>query len=127
MPGNRYMTIFVIEEQYVMLFLHKKKDVFEEILYKVIAQAAIRTDGATEYLDKTVSAVLLKRGIFKQTTCARQQFQDGMVDHQQQRQDCTHSSIQEHADTCLSPNYAYMNIWYSNKLQQYACIHKVQQ
>jgi hypothetical protein len=84
--GNRYKTIFTIAKVlYVMIFLHKKKDVFEELLDKAIAQAGtapkiIRTDGASEYLDQAVSAELTRRGIFRQTTCAHQQFQDGKVE-----------------------------------------------
>jgi hypothetical protein len=54
-------------------------------LDKAIAQAGttpkiIHTDGASEYLDKEVTDMLTRRGIFKQTTCARQQFQDGKVE-----------------------------------------------
>ncbi len=70
-----------------MVFLHKTKDatVFEQLLNKAIAQAGIapkilRTDGAIEYLDKEITAMLEQRGIFKQTTCAHQQFQDGKVE-----------------------------------------------
>jgi hypothetical protein len=40
--GNRYKTIFTIAKcLYVMTFLHKSKDVFEQLLDKAIAQAAI--------------------------------------------------------------------------------------
>jgi hypothetical protein len=40
--GNRYETIFTIAKcQYVMTFLHKSKDVFEQLLDKAIAQAGI--------------------------------------------------------------------------------------
>jgi hypothetical protein len=84
--GNRYMTIFVIAgPRFVMIFPHKKKSDFDTLLDKAIAQAGsapktLRTDGALEYLDVDISASLLRRGIFKQTTCAHQQFQDGKVE-----------------------------------------------
>ena len=81
--GNRYMTIFVIlATRYVMIFLHKEKSEWPEILLQAFAQAGeipktLRTDQAPEYNCEKTKEIYRKNHILKQSTNAYQQFGNG--------------------------------------------------
>ena len=81
--GHRYICIFkILKSRYVMIFLHKTKDEFPELLLKAFAQAGktlkiLRTDGAAELNSEQVQGILLERGIFKETSNAYEQHGNG--------------------------------------------------
>ena len=71
-----------MKSRYVMIFLHKKKSDYPELLEKAITQAGyapkiMRTDGAGEYSGPEAEAIYKKHNIFKQTGNPHQQFQNG--------------------------------------------------
>ena len=84
LAGNRYVTIFVILfSRYVIIFLHRKKSDFPEILRKAIIQAGkapkiLRTDNAGEYTGAEAEAIYNKHGIKRQYGNPYQQFQNGV-------------------------------------------------
>ena len=77
---NRYLTVFVnADTRYAMIFLHKTKDEFPQLLKQALARVSkmpriLRTDGAGEYMSPAANQILLDRGIQKQTSNPDEQF-----------------------------------------------------
>ena len=84
--GNRYATIVcILRTRYVMLFLHKTKDVAVSILNQAIAQAGcqpgrLRSDNAGEYESADFIAHCENLHIFRESSSADEQHGNGVAE-----------------------------------------------